>query len=171
MSTLGVSCSGSTVKETIRTPSVLARSFCNWSKSALIRGQPVQQRVKRNDATQTLPRRSFRVMVFPLCSVSAKSATAPRSSAGDEVSDSIEEAAATLGTEGFPFPAEQPERDRIGRIIPAIKLAGSRRTETSSRPTVPRARNVNVYHVALLHDARQEQCRATEPPASSPPGS
>src|SRR5713226_2035312 len=127
----------------MRTPSVFARSFCNWSKSALIRGQPVQQRVKRNDATQTLPRRSFRVMVFPLCSVSAKSATAPRSSAGDEVS----EAAATLGTAGSPFPAEQPESDRIGRIIPAIKTKGSRRTETSSRPAVPQARNVNAYRL------------------------
>ena len=41
--------------------------------------------------------------------------------------------AATLGTAGFPFPAEQPESDRIGRIIPAIKTKGSRRTETSSR--------------------------------------
>src|SRR5882724_1938324 len=114
------------------TPS--GRFFWSSSKSALMRGQPVQQRVKRNDATHTFPRRSARRTGLPLRSVREKSATGPKSSAascdvvGDDRVGSLEVRLAGR----FPVPVKQPETASAEKKIAIEKRRCIRRTWTSS---------------------------------------
>src|SRR5882672_9092105 len=99
-----------------------------------MRGQPVQQRVKRKDATHTFPRRSARRTVWPLRSVREKSAAGPKSSAaswdvvGDDRVGSLEVRLAGR----FPVPVKQPETANTGKKIAIEKRRCIRRTWTSS---------------------------------------
>src|SRR6516165_1469298 len=78
-SSSAVSVSGSSVKLTRTTFLFPEKAFCNSSMDAVVCGQPWVQQRKKKCATQILPRKSSRVIVFPLRSVKENGATLPRS--------------------------------------------------------------------------------------------
>src|ERR1700724_1618818 len=84
-----------------------------------MRGQPVQQRVNKKDATHTFPRKSARRTVWPLRSVREKSATGPKSSAAswDVVGNERVVSLAVCLAEGLPARVKQPATVNASRAI------------------------------------------------------
>src|SRR5712692_9276532 len=105
------------------------RSFCSCSNPALILGQPVHHRVNKNEATQTWPRKSLRVIAVPLRSVREKSATGPKSSAGLSFPESCKIGVVSLEAPrggGLPEPVVQPAMLKIWRTKAMDAIYGIR---------------------------------------------
>ncbi len=73
----GVSCSGSTVKETSFTSGMAPEACCTCRIRELMRGQGPVQVVKMKSATQTFPSSDFLSNGRPVSSVSAKPGICP----------------------------------------------------------------------------------------------